>query len=67
VSFILELEVAGLDWELAEELERRTIDAGCIAVHPGRRRRWFRRRPPSLWIEDERDEVPRALRPGRLG
>jgi hypothetical protein len=58
MSFVLELEVTGLDWELAGELEHRTIDAGCIVVHPGSRRRWFRRRQPSLWIEDERDEVP---------
>jgi hypothetical protein len=58
VSFVLELEVSELDWELAERLERRTIEAGAITVHPGRRRRWFRPRPPSLWIEDQRDGVP---------
>lgn len=58
MSFVLELEVAGLDWELAEQLERQTIDACCIAVHPGPRRRWLRACEPSLWMDDERDEVP---------
>lgn len=58
MSFVLEIEVAELDWELAEQLERRTIDAGCIAVHPGRRRRWLRPREPSLRIDADRDEVP---------
>ncbi len=58
MSLFLELAVADIDWELAEQLERRTTSAGCIAVHPGPRRRRFRPREPSLWIDDERDEVP---------
>lgn len=58
MSFVLELEMAELDWELADRLDRRTLDAGCIAVHPGPRRRWFRRREPSLTIDHERDRVP---------
>ena len=55
MSLLLELEIPGLDWDLAEKLERETKREGMLQVYGNRRRRWLRTRP-SVGIEEELDD-----------
>lgn len=61
MSFMLELLVPDLDWELAEQIEQATEGPGSLRIHACPRRRWLRPRRPSLWMEDELDEETPVL------
>ena len=52
MSLLLELEIPGLDWELAERLMDETSRPGVLRVYGPRRRGWLPGKPGGLLIEE---------------
>ena len=58
MSFILELHAPPVDDETARRLEQATEQADYLPVRAARRRRWRRPAVTTLWLPDQRDDVP---------